>query len=137
MSRKRNDVKEVNVGKIIENIIFWSVMAGIFFCIFFFKFKYIETGSMKPTLQIGSIVMVNPHNEAKIGDIAMYKESNYYVVHRIIDTNEKGEYIFQGDNVGSPDTRPIKKEQIIGPVSYHFNFIAPVIRKIYHLDYLQ
>ena len=125
--------KPKSIGSIIWDVVFWSFIVCIIFSAIFFKFKFIQTGSMKPTLQIGAIVAVNPHTQPEVGDIAMYKIGNGYVIHRIIE--DRGDsYIFQGDNVGTPDLEPIEKSRVVGPVQMKFNFVAPIISRIYKLE---
>ena len=132
-SRSTSSSKPQSPGLIIWNIVFWGCIATFVFCAIFFDFKFIRTGSMKPTLKVGAIVAINSHAEPEVGDIAMYTMGEGYVIHRIIDDNGK-EYTFQGDNVGSPDMEPIAHNRVVGPVVMKFNFIAPIMTKIYHLD---
>lgn len=125
--------KTQSTGQLIWNIVFWAIVAVFVLCAILFDFKFVRTGSMKPTLKVGAIVAINPHSEPEVGDIAMYTMGGGYVIHRIIDDNGK-EYTFQGDNVGSPDMEPIAHDRVVGPVIMKFNFTAPIISKIYNLD---
>ncbi len=119
--------------KSIWNIVFWLFVAVFVFFAISFNFKFIRTGSMKPTLKVGAIVAVNPHVNAEVGDIAMYKMNGGYVVHRIIE-KRGNEYIFKGDNAKAPDINPIKQDDVVGPVVMKFNWIAPIFSTIYQLD---
>ncbi len=105
-----------------------------------FKVRYIQTGSMKPTLQVGAVVYVNPYSYSEsrrpgIGDIAMYRSSTgMEYIHRIIDVTEEGNYIFKGDNNQTKDFNPVPLSSIEGKVVIEVNFIAPIVRTIKHLE---
>lgn len=89
-------------------------------------FKYyvvtIATGSMKPGIQVGDVVIVEQLkekelNKIKINDVLVYKHDNKVIVHRIIkilDINKKKYYYTKGDNNESPDGYPIEVKDIIG-----------------------
>ena len=70
---------------------------------------------MRPEYEIGSIVLVDDtaydSADPKVGDVAVYQTGNRQVLHRIVDIDENGDYIFEG-----------------------FNWIAPLVRKIRHLS---
>lgn len=105
-----------------------------------FKVRYIRTGSMRPTIQIGAIVYINPHaytghHLPEVGDVAMYRSgSGLEVIHRIIGVTENREYIFQGDNNSTPDFKPVPLEKIEGKVCMKLNLVAPIIRMVKHLE---
>lgn len=91
--------------------------------LFGFRLYAIETGSMLPTLEVGSIILVRrPINDAQldIGDIITFSISDTTVVtHRIIDyiILEDGSIAYQtkGDNpINSPDRDPVLPEQVEG-----------------------
>ena len=115
--------------------------AILFFIItILFKVRYIQTGSMKPTLQVGAVVYVNPfsYSESRkpgIGDVAMYRSlTGMEYIHRIVDVTEDGKYIFKGDNNSTKDFSPVPLSNIEGKVVIEVNFIAPVVRTIRHLE---
>ncbi|MBP3805332.1 MAG: signal peptidase I [Oribacterium sp.] len=117
-----------------------TALIVLFFIItILFKVRYIETGSMKPTLQVGSIVYVNPFSYSEkrkpnIGDIAMYRSSTgMEYIHRIVDVTEDGDYIFKGDNNSTKDFSPVPLTSIEGKVVIRVNIVAPVIRAIKNL----
>ena len=131
-----NRKKLLNIG---DNLL--TALIVLFFIItILFKVRYIETGSMKPTLQVGSIVYVNPFSYSEkrkpgIGDIAMYRSSTgMEYIHRIVDVTEDGEYIFKGDNNSAKDFSPVPLTNIEGKVVIKVNIVAPVIRAIKNLQ---
>lgn len=128
-----NAKKKKSAGRLIGDTVFWTVIALVVFSRIWFKWTYVESGSMKPLLSVGAIVMVDPHQEAEVGDVAMYRVGDGYVIHRIID-EENGEYIFKGDNVGNPDAAPVPKSEVVGPMTGHINLFAPLVRAVHHLN---
>ena len=130
-----NRKKLLNIG----DKLLTALIVLFFIITILFKVRYIEIGSMKPTLQVGSIVYVNPfsYSESKspdIGDIAMYRSSTgMEYIHRIVDVTEDGEYIFKGDNNSVKDFSPVPLTNIEGKVVIKVNIVAPVIRSIKNL----
>lgn len=103
------------------------VVCTLLFC---FKFGYVVSGSMIPTINIGESVIYSPalgYNTINKGDIIIYHNSslNLDVIHRVID--EKYEYIndkltkvykVKGDNNVYPDQEYVTPNNYIGKVLY-------------------
>jgi signal peptidase len=114
-----------------ENGLFIVVMVAIILFNLIFSVKYIQTGSMTPTLPIGSVVIINPYGHPDQGDIYAYKKGNLTVVHRIIAIDEEtGEYTFKGDANRNPDPSTVKKEDLAGEVVVKITAVAPLLRKL-------
>lgn len=122
----------------IVTIIICAICAMLVFVRFRYDARYVETGSMRPEYDIGAIVLVDDkaYDDAdpKVGDVAVYQSGNRQVMHRIVDIDENGDYIFEGDNNQSTDFAPVERQQIVGKAVTHFNFVAPLVRKIRHLS---
>ncbi|NLW88900.1 MAG: signal peptidase I [Clostridiaceae bacterium] len=91
--------------------------------VFGFRLYSIESGSMDPTLEIGSIILVRRPSDSsalEINDIITYRVTETAVVtHRIIDIilleDQTVAYQTKGDNpMNSPDRNPVLPEQIEG-----------------------
>ena len=91
----------------------------------------VSSGSMRPTLQVGDLILVQGGlNASKItaapkpeGDILVFRMSNKLIVHRAIDKeNRNGTWYFQtkGDNNSAPDqTNPdqwLPEKNVVGKV---------------------
>lgn len=122
----------------IATIIVCAICAMLVFVRFRYDARYVETGSMRPEYEIGSIVLVDDtaydSADPKVGDVAVYQTGNRQVLHRIVDIDENGDYIFEGDNNQSADFAPVERQQIVGKAVTHFNWIAPLVRRIRHLS---
>jgi len=84
----------------------------------------IASGSMRPTLDVGDIVIVVPVDSSKIyvGDIIQYwQEEGEMTVHRVVDSLQtKGAKLFttKGDANNAPDTEPVFANQIRGKIVF-------------------
>ncbi|WP_127837074.1 signal peptidase I [Clostridium prolinivorans] len=81
----------------------------------------IATGSMKPLIKPGDIVLVKKikDNDINAGDIIQYKNDNVYVFHRVIEIVEEEneiKYETKGDNNQSPDSKLVSSDMIKGKV---------------------
>jgi len=84
------------------------------------KFMIVQSGSMEPEIKMGSVVMVKPMQEYKIGDVITFGEitrTKSPTTHRIYDIKIiEGEpyYITKGDANEGPDQKEVLKREIIG-----------------------
>lgn len=78
------------------------------------------SGSREGHIEVGDLIFVGPASpeELKEGDVIAYMEGKIVVTHRIIgiQSDEDGSLLFetQGDANNSPDTEPVKQENIVG-----------------------
>jgi signal peptidase len=92
----------------------------------------VMSGSMVPTLKVGSVVFVQKINpkELKEGEIITYRSNedpNISVTHRLVAIEEKnGQKIFKtkGDANNAPDATDILASQITGKVIFHIPFLG-------------
>ena len=82
------------------------------------------TGSMEPTIPVGSIVVVKPADidGIKEGDIISYRSkyhSEVVVTHRVTEVDrEAGKVTTKGDANDIEDVNPVYMNQVIGVVIY-------------------
>ena len=110
-----------------ENRFFLAALAFLLFLNLRFDFYYIKTGSMEPTLPVGTIVVVDRNEKAQEGDIFAYKNGKNNVIQRIIDVDEEG-YLFQGDANPSQDAAKVTRKQLAGKVTAKIKLLVPWIR---------
>ncbi len=97
------------------------------------KFLTVLSGSMEPTIKTGSIVLVKPINDYKIGDIITFNSTNKTMpptTHRIAEIKVTGGqpiYITKGDANNSVDSREIKKSEIVGKTIIRVPYLGYVI----------
>jgi len=86
------------------------------------KILTVLSGSMDPAIKTGSIVIVKPVNDYKIGDIITFGETtnlNAPITHRIHDikiVEDQPRYITKGDANDVPDQTEVSKSKIVGKV---------------------
>lgn len=121
-ARSRYKEKESPLGWIITSVVSISI---VWFAVGVFPIRpaVIATGSMKPVINPGDMVLVKrvELNDLKIGDIIEYKKDDIRIFHRIIDTKMDANqliYVTKGDNNSIPDSEPVKVEDIKGKVVY-------------------
>lgn len=99
----------------------------------------ILSGSMEPTLPIGSFVVVSrlPHTELQVGDIIAIRSpstSGHVVIHRITRTYTVGQTDLvetKGDANTNGDSWKVSRGEIIGNVRWcvpYLGFLGPAIR---------
>lgn len=95
-----------------------------------YKVMVVQSGSMEPAIKTGSIAVVKPAKDYTIGDIITfgpYSKTKAPTTHRIYEMKiQEGEpiYITKGDANNAPDTREIKKEDIVGKLSFSLPYIG-------------
>lgn len=111
-----------------ENPIGWIITATLSIAMVWFSFgvfpvspSVIATGSMKPLIDPGDLVLVKKikSSEVKVGDVIKFKSDNIYIFHRIISINTDGEqtkYQTKGDNNSTADRELVSPENIKGKV---------------------
>lgn len=92
----------------------------------------IISGSMKPEINIGDIVVVKEvsDNELRINDIVAYRNGQNVVTHRIVDMrnpNGEIEYITKGDNNNTTDDIVLTTELIEGKVVKRIKYLGNVV----------
>ncbi len=89
-----------------------------------YKTFVVLSGSMEPKVKMGSVAVVRPAAEYKVGDIVTFGEvsrTKSPTTHRIHDIkSESGEKIFvtKGDANDSPDLETVRESEILGKVLF-------------------
>ena len=95
-----------------------------------YKVMTVLSGSMEPAIKMGSIVVVKPVDDYKIGDIITfgpYSKKKPPTTHRIYDievVEGKPVYITKGDANNAPDNRKITKKDIVGKVLFDVPYLG-------------
>ena len=95
-----------------------------------FKVMTVISGSMEPAIKTGSVVVVKPVSDYNIGDVITfgpYSKTKAPTSHRIFDikvVNGQPVYITKGDVNNAPDTREIKKSDILGKVLFSAPYLG-------------
>ena len=108
----------------------WVIVALISVLIIFFCFgalgfnlSIVGSGSMKPAMDVGDIVIVREiaADDIHEDDVILYKKESSMTIHRIIEIqydNPSISFITKGDANSAPDPVPVHPEQIVGEVVF-------------------
>jgi signal peptidase len=129
-----------NILKIIQNIITAVIIViGLFLIITLFpvkgnyQVKVVLSGSMEPTIHTGSVVIIKPKSQYKIGDIVIFgkdTKTEIPTTHRIVSSRAtEGVMLFttKGDANEDADTKEIRQSDIHGKVLFSVPFMGYVI----------
>jgi len=89
----------------------------------------VQSGSMEPTINTGSIVVVKPVSEYHAGDIITFSRNRAEipVTHRIIELveqNGRQQFSTRGDANKSADMETISQRQILGKVRFNIPYLG-------------
>jgi signal peptidase len=103
-----------------------------------FKILTVLSGSMEPNIHTGSVVVVKPTKDYKIGDVITfgpYTKTQTPTTHRIKDIKvQDGQeiYVTKGDANNASDNKEITKKDVIGKVWLSvplFGYVVSFVRK--------
>lgn len=155
MKVKNEDKKKlaiVKIFKFILNIVFVFIIILLVTMIFSiinsklkkeapnlfgYKFYVVLSQSMKPTLDIGSLVGVKPINpvDLRVGDIITFtslSESDITTTHRIVEIdNEKNiNFITKGDANAVNDQYLVSADNVVGKVVFYIPYIGKLLNYV-------
>ena len=85
------------------------------------------SGSMQPTIEVGSLGIVHEEKNYKEGDIVTYIKDRTLITHRIKEIKSEKEIIVQGDANNIAD-EPISKDMIEGRIIFTIPHMGSVLQ---------
>ena len=76
--------------------------------------------SMEPTYDLGDLVLTRDASPSEVGDIVVFEVpegetgEGLLVIHRILEIDDEGYFITQGDNRTTPDEWQLTEDEIVG-----------------------
>lgn len=95
-----------------------------------YKVMVVQSGSMAPAIKLGSVVVVKPEKDYKIGDVITFGKTGKTelpITHRIYDirvVEGNPYYITKGDTNNAPDQREVPKREVIGKVLFSVPYVG-------------
>lgn len=95
-----------------------------------YKVMVVQSGSMAPAIKMGSIVVVKPMKDYKIGEVITFgptSRTKSPFTHRIFDIKVvagQPVYVTKGDANDASDPREISQKEIIGKVLFDVPYIG-------------
>lgn len=88
--------------------------------------KTVLSGSMEPTISVGSEVFVTPREHYTPGMIITFETEGKITTHRLVGFNSDGSFQTKGDANQFPDawTPALTKDQVIGEVSATIPYVG-------------
>ncbi len=143
-------MKTKNLRTKIGNVIFYGLMAILLVVgiqskmnneipsFFGVSFMHVVSGSMEPTIMTNDVAIgkkLNASDDISVGDIYIYENTEgLKVIHRIIEQNDDGTYVFKGDNNSSRDFLSVSREQIEFKYLFHIpklGYIVLLFKNVY------
>jgi signal peptidase len=100
------------------------------------KILAVLSGSMEPAIHTGSVVIVMPAEDYKIGDVITFGEiskTKTPTTHRINDIKITGGqpiYITKGDANNMPDSREVQKGEVAGKVLFSVPYAGYAVNAV-------
>ena len=99
-----------------------------------YKEMAVLSGSMEPTIPVGSLVYVKPveASELEVGDVCTYylSDGKTFVTHRVLSIDADAQtLVTQGDANDTPDG-DIQFSQVYGRADFHLPYLGIVIQNI-------
>jgi len=121
------------VKKFLSKHRFWLVIASVIGLLAIFSAVVphyrIATGSMEPTLPVGTIVLTAPVDELKIGDVITFQQEGMAdpVTHAFIGYEDDGSLMTMGDANPTPDFHevPLTMADVKGKVYTQIQVFVP------------
>jgi signal peptidase len=107
-----------------------------------YQLLVVESGSMKPNINIGSVLLIQPASQARKsaspipaptfnkGDIVTYLSGDNPITHRVVgveDSNSQFTYQTKGDANRTPDQGKVSEKQILGKTILVVPFIGHAV----------
>ena len=96
--------------------------------IFGFRMFKVASGSMRPYLNVGDVIIIKKSKEYNVKDIVTYEENpKAYLTHRVVSI-EDNMITTKGDANNVTDT-PVNKKDVLGKVVCRFRYVPLILSK--------
>lgn len=102
-----------------------------------YHMRIVESGSMSPTIPLGSAIIVRAAPSYNVGDVVTYQRvgDDEATTHRIVGSEvNQGEtfFITQGDANNAKDQRPVREQEVFGKVRLSIPYLGYVLDFVRH-----
>lgn len=127
----------MKITKIVLNMIMTiiCILGIVFIGLFLYGIQpyVVESGSMEPVIQTGSVSFINKridYNDVKIGDIIAFKiDTGAFATHRVVEMSESG-IVTKGDANRNVDSVITTKDNYVGKNIFTVSKIGWIIKKV-------
>lgn len=101
-----------------------------------YKLLAVTSGSMEPAIGVGSLVIIKPASDYKVGDIITFKKDNTtsskdtttHRIQSITETNGAKAYTTKGDANKTTDTEIVSENQIVGKYRFGIALLGYIMK---------
>ncbi|MEU0554757.1 signal peptidase I [Dactylosporangium sp. NPDC006015] len=105
-------IRRLLLGAAVTTVLFTVGIIGLGW-----KPYVVMSDSMAPAMHAGDVILVDPQaTSLAVYEIVTYSDPRGLVTHRVVAQAEDGTFTVKGDANQQPDTRPVERRQVIGPV---------------------
>lgn len=131
--KPRRNIRKQNPIKTFPYIVIMLIIVSFVAGILPYKPIAVISNSMKPSFSRGDICIIKKVTDYKQitqiqkGDIIEYYLNNIYIVHRVVEVQNKDDkisFITKGDNNMVEDLLPVSEEQVVGIVVYTIPYLG-------------
>lgn len=129
-------MKDLSVKK-LSQVVYWIFLSVLIFVALIvslsalslpnnYKLLVVQSGSMAPAIKAGSIVVVKPGPEYKVGDVITFRDTEnpkMTMTHRVYEIKE-GVFITKGDANDTTDSAKVVPGQIIGKTIFSLPYLG-------------
>lgn len=126
MNRATLTVKNLMLGVGITAIVGVIMLSKIYNISYF----TVNTGSMEPTLPVGSVIVTQAVHTISVGEIISFISNGAVVTHRVVDVRQLGSnlaYQTKGDANEHADSGVVFAHSIIGKVRWHIPYVGKLV----------
>lgn len=131
--------------RVVKNAVHKALILFLFLLVPFFIFTLIAskseviasirsfvvlTGSMQPTIPVGSVVYTQKFSNYQFGDVISFKRKDITVTHRVVAVEKNNNDVFyktKGDANKSLDTDLVPKDKVIGRKIFQIPHIGNLV----------
>lgn len=96
-----------------------------------YQVKVVLSGSMEPSIQVGSVVVIKPESQYKVGDVITFgpdTKTEIPVTHRVTEIVSESRasqvFITKGDANEDPDPNTVSSRNVIGKVAFSLPYVG-------------
>ena len=131
------------IGTFIGNVLYTILVIGVLALALLFvgtkinvlgyEAKVVQSGSMEPAILTGSLIVIAPAAEYRLGDVVTYgpdTQKQIPVTHRIVEVKGEGrqmQFVTKGDANEDPDPVVVRQRDVIGKVLFSLPYLGYVI----------
>lgn len=84
----------------------------------------VVSGSMRPTIDVGDLVIIKRTADVSVGDVVAYWAEGVLILHRVVEVDPSGRLVTKGDALPLPDPWLVPREAVVGKAVYRIPLLG-------------